>query len=420
MKQEVINRAYGLLSMRKPDWSLDQPFYIDRDFFDLEMELFFSRQWLFAALTCEIPNVSDWVRVDVGKESVILIRRSDGEIAAYHNTCRHRGSRICLTERGHTKRLVCPYHQWSYGLDGALVRTRLMGEDFDRAGFGLVPVAVEAVAGYIFINFSDEPSDFRHFRDSVTPYLQPHGLDDAKVVHTQTLVEKANWKLVIENNRECYHCAGSHPELMHIITEFDDPDDPKVSPAYKALLAEKGKAWDALGLPHAHTQGSEHYRAVRLPFTGGMLSMTMDGQPGCRRLLGNLGSPDLGSVRLLHLPNTWNHILADHAVTFRVFPISEEETLVTTKWLVHKEAVEGLDYTVDRLIEVWAATNDQDRQLAENNHLGIRGSGYRPGPYSDEIEGGTRDFIRWYAGQMLSALRPLASGRHFTACGDAA
>ncbi|MFP3600088.1 aromatic ring-hydroxylating oxygenase subunit alpha, partial [Chryseobacterium sp. SIMBA_029] len=81
----------------------------------LEMKLFFSKHWLFAAMTCEISEPGDWVRVDIGRESVVIVRKKDGEVAAYHNTCRHRGSRICQEERGHAGRLVCPYHQWTYG-----------------------------------------------------------------------------------------------------------------------------------------------------------------------------------------------------------------------------------------------------------------------------------------------------------------
>ena len=409
MRQSTIDTALHALTTRRSHWSLEQLFYTDEDYFEVEQELFFTQQWLFAAMDCELPVSGDWLRVDIGRDSIVLVRRQDGVVAGYHNTCRHRGSRICVAERGHGKRLVCPYHQWSYGLDGQLVRTRLMGADFDERDFALAPVAVETVGGYVFVNLSAEPGDFRPFRDAVAPFLAPHALHDAKVVHTQTLVEDANWKLIIENNRECYHCAGSHPELMHTITEFDDPDDPNISPDYKALLERKGAEWDALQLPHRHTLGSKQYRAVRLPFTGGRASMTMDGRPGSRRLLGALDRDDLGSVRLLHLPNTWNHVLADHAVTFRVVPIGAEKTVVTTKWLVHREAREGIDYDVSRLIEVWAATNDQDRRLAETNQLGIRSRAYRPGPYSEAIEGGTRDFVEWYADAMLRALRPFAT-----------
>jgi Rieske 2Fe-2S family protein len=408
VSQQAIDRAHALLSRRKADWSLDQPFYVDQDIFDVEMELFFKRHWLFAALTCEIPRTGDWVRVDIGRESVIIVRRKDGGVGAFHNTCRHRGSRICLEERGHASRLVCPYHQWTYDLNGQLVGTRLMGDDFDPSAFSLSPVRVALAGGYVFISFAEDPPDFEPFRRDVEPYILPHQLENTKVAHTQTLFERANWKLVIENNRECFHCAGSHPELMQIISEFDNPGDPRVKPEFKALVERKTADWAELGLPFAHRQG-DRYRVVRMPFTGGKASMTLDGRPACTKLLGELTDESLGSVQLLSLPNSWNHILADHAVAFRVLPIGPEETLVTTKWLVHKDAQEGVDYDVDRLKAVWAATNEQDRTLAENNHLGIRGSAYRPGPYSELIEAGTRVFIRWYAEEMRAALAPLIS-----------
>jgi Rieske 2Fe-2S family protein len=406
VNQQVIDHAYTLLSRRRPDWSLDQPFYVDQGFFDLEMKAFFNRHWLFAAMACEVPQPGDWVRFDIGRESVVIVRRKDGGIGAYHNTCRHRGSRICLEDRGHANLLVCPYHQWSYDLNGKLVGARLMGNDFDKSAFQLSPVSVGLAGGYVFISFSADPPDFETFRRAVDPYILPHQLDHTKVAHTQHLLERANWKLVIENNRECFHCSGSHPELMQIISEFDNPADPRVNPEYKALVERKTADWAKLGLTFAHTLG-DRYRAVRLPFTGGKASMTVDGRPASSKLLGCLTDEYLGSVQLLSLPNSWNHILADHAVTFRVLPIGPEETLVTTKWLVHKDAREGVDYDVDRLKEVWAITNEQDKKLAEHNHLGVRGSAYRPGPYSELIEGGTREFIRWYVADMLAALAPL-------------
>jgi Rieske 2Fe-2S family protein len=408
VNQQAIDRAYGLLSRHRADWSLEQPFYVDQEIFDLEMALLFKRHWLFAAMACEIPGAGDWLRVDIGRESVILVRRKDGAIGAFHNTCRHRGSRICLTERGQASRLVCPYHQWTYDLSGQLIGTRLMGDDFDSAAFRLSPVRVALAGGYIFISFADEPPDFEAFRRDIEPYILPHQLESTKVACTQTLLERTNWKLVIENNRECFHCAGSHPQLMQIISEFDNPADPRVKPEFKALVARKTAQWEELGLPFAHVQ-ADRYRIVRMPFGGeGKVSMTLDGRPASARLLGDLTDESLGSVQLLSLPNSWNHILADHAVTFRVLPVGPEETLVTTKWLVHKDAQEGVDYDVDRLKAVWAATNEQDRTLAENNHLGIRGSAYRPGPYSELIEAGTRIFVRWYVEDMLSALAPLA------------
>ena len=135
----------------------------------------------------------------------------------------------------------------------------------------------------------------------------------------------------------------------------------------------------------------------------------MDGRPAVNGLLGKLRDTDLGSVRMLSLPNSWNHLQADHAMAFRVLPLGPQQTLVTTWWLVNKDAREGVDYDVGNLTRVWSATNDQDRILAENNQAGINNKAYEPGPYSPTIEFGVQNFIDWYTTEMqagLDAVRP--------------
>jgi Rieske 2Fe-2S family protein len=400
------SRIAQLLQRRQPGWSLEQAFYVDDEIFDVEMEGIFGTEWLFVAHTCEIARPGDWIRVDIGVDSLIILRNSTGDVTGFHNTCRHRGSQICIEASGHDRRLTCPYHRWTYDLDGQLVGTRLMEADFDPSGFGLVPVAVEAVAGYVFVNLSAEPSDFSTFASVVGSYLAPHQIERTKVIATQVLVEQANWKLVMENNRECYHCAGGHPELMQLITHFEDPDDPMVSPDFADLVRRKQVDWDRLGLAHQHTrEGGLTWRAIRIPFAGGAVSMTEDGGPACDRLLGDLTDPDLGSARLYSMPNTWNHVCSDHVISFRVLPISATETQVTVKWLVHEDAVDGVDYDPARVEFVWAVTNDQDRVLAERNMAGIRSRAYRSGPYSTVIEPGVIDFIEWYAAAMERHVR---------------
>ena len=113
--------------------------------------------------------------------------------------------------------------------------------------------------------------------------------------------------------------------------------------------------------------------------------------------MGRIKNPDLGSMRILHLPHSWNHCMGDHIIVFTVWPISAQETVVTTKWLVHKEAVEGVDYDVQRMRTVWDATNDQDRRLAEENQRGINSTAYQPGPYSKTYEFGVINFVDWYS-----------------------
>jgi Rieske 2Fe-2S family protein len=120
--------------------------------------------------------------------------------------------------------------------------------------------------------------------------------------------------------------------------------------------------------------------------------------------MGRIKNPDLGSMRILHLPHAWNHCMGDHVIVFTVWPISAQETMVSTKWLVHKDAVEGVDYDVARLREVWDATNDQDRRLAEENQRGINSIAYQPGPYSKTYEFGVVNFIDWYSARLLENL----------------
>ena len=396
----VVPLALDLLRDRQRHWSLPQPFYTSREIFDLDMEHIFGRSWLFVALSCEVKRPGDWITVELGHESLIVVRGNDGDIRAFHNSCRHRGSRICLTDDGRSKRFTCPYHQWSYDLTGELVGTRHMEGDFDKSEFGLAPVHCQNLAGYIFISLGAIPPPFDAMRRDLEPFIAAQDIDNCKVIHSQTLLEQANWKLVLENNRECYHCVGTHRELLRTLAEFDDPRDPRMDPTFAALIHHKNAEWAAQGVAHNPTPPNIQYRAVRLPLIDGAVSMTMDGKLGCTKLMGNFTDPDLGSVRMLSLPNSWNHLMADHMMAFRVLPKGPTETLVTTKWLVHGDAVEGVDYHVDRLTHVWRETNVQDKVLDEHNQLGINSMAYRPGPYSAQIEMGVRDFVDWYAGEL--------------------
>ncbi|MCU1392852.1 MAG: Rieske (2Fe-2S) protein [Ilumatobacteraceae bacterium] len=399
--------ARAALEAQPAGWTLPQSFYVDQAYFELDMEHVVVPSWLFVAHTCEVAEVGDWVRVDVAADSIIVVRGKDGAVRSFFNSCRHRGSLVCLGESGHARRLVCPYHQWSYHLDGSFAGGRYLDDEFDPDQFGLVPVHCRTVGGYVFVCLADSAPDFDAFHDAAQPFLAPHDLEHTKVAHTQVIVEQSNWKLVMENNRECYHCVGAHPELMHSIAEFDGPGSSTNGTGVAEMLDRKYAEWDAEGIVHEHTtEGGQEWRVVRIPFTNDAAAMTVDGSPACTKLLGELRDDQrgLGSVRLLHLPNTWNHVQSDHVVSFSVLPISATETKLVTRWLVHRDAVEGIDYDVDHLTKVWEATNDQDRTLAENNQRGIASRGYRPGPYVPVIETGTSDFTEWYAATLLAGL----------------
>ncbi|RWD43446.1 aromatic ring-hydroxylating dioxygenase subunit alpha [Mesorhizobium sp.] len=402
---DARNDMLRLLKSHNPGFSLEQPFYIDPDFFRFDMELIWYREWLFIGHDCELPKPGSFITAQVGDYPVVLVRDQQGKINAFHNSCRHRGSRVCNTDKGSTAKLVCPYHQWTYELDGRLLFARQMADTFDKTQFNLKPVACENVGGYIFICLAKEPADFTPVRALLEPYLLPYRLGEAKVAFESTIVEKGNWKLVWENNRECYHCASNHPELCKTFPEapttggiHPGEEDPEMQALWSKC--------EAFGLASKfRIDPAGQYRATRVPLLRDAVSFTMTGERAVRQnLSANVTADHIGTLVFNHYPTTWNHILGDHAVTFRVLPISATETAVTTKWLVNKDAVEGVDYDLAELTHVWTVTNDQDRRIVEENAFGIHSPAYEPGPYSELHEGGVIQFVEWYASFMVPRL----------------
>ena len=394
-----------MLQSRRQTFSLPQALYNDARMFRLDMEEIFEKEWIFAGMTCEIPTKGSYITVEVGSNSVIVMRDNTGAVRGFYNVCRHRGSRLCSKAQGKVAKLVCPYHQWTYELDGRLLYAGSnMGDAFDPSEYGLKPVYVKTGGGFILICLAEDPPAVDDFLATLGEYLEPYDMDNVKVAAESTLVEKANWKLVVENNRECYHCSAAHPELLNSLQEFDDTEDPRATPEYKALVARKQAEWSAQNIPWQLQRFGQRNRLTRTPLLEGTVAMTMDGKPACKKLMGRIQNPDMGSLRILHLPNSWNHFMGDHAVVFRVLPLGPQETVVTTKWLVHKDAVEGVDYDLTHMRRVWDATNNQDRRLVEENQLGINSRAYQPGPYSETYEYGVIDFVQWYSEQMLSSL----------------
>ena len=175
-----LNNVESLLERYRSGWSLEQPFYTDQQIFDLEWNAIWKRYWLFAGTTAEIPKAGDYFVYTVNNDSVIIIRGNKGEVFAHYNTCRHRGSLICLEHRGNAPKLICPYHQWVFDKDGSLLKARLMPDDFERADHGLHSVHVQVVEGFIFISLADNPPDFSKVMADYAPFLRPFKVDQAK------------------------------------------------------------------------------------------------------------------------------------------------------------------------------------------------------------------------------------------------
>jgi Rieske 2Fe-2S family protein len=387
-----LARIRRLLDQRRPGHALPQAFYTDPDILQFDMEAIYGRSWIMAGFEAELPEPGCTLALTIGRNPVVVVRGRDGGLRAFHNSCRHRGAQICANGTARRPRLVCPYHQWSYDLEGHLVNAPRMADWFEPSEHSLRPVALRTVAGTVYVCLGDQPPPFDDFRDRFEPLLAPHQLGRAKVAHEATLVEKANWKLVMENARECYHCAVNHPELAVTFPvgrrSLTQEEQAKMQTGFSARMAEQG-------LPCGPEEGS-WWQAGRFSLNPGTSSLTLDGQPCVKRTIGDVGNGDVGSLRWALEPHSFAHALGDYVFMFSAMPTGPEETVVTAKWLVSADAVEGEDYTVAGLTELWDRTNLQDRDLAENNQRGVNSLGFMPGPYSEQAESLVLRFVDWY------------------------
>ena len=411
--QTLLTRE--LLARRRPGYSLEAPFYLSDTLLQADMEHIFGQHWIFVAVEPQIPEAGDYITVDFGKNSILIVRNDDMQIQAFHNVCRHRGSRLCASPQGVVGNIVCPYHQWTYDLTGKLIHAKHMGDDFDPSGLGLKPVHVRSMAGLIFICLAEHPpEDFEQMVAEMTPYLAPHQLSQCKVAAQVDLVEDCNWKLTMENNRECYHCMSNHPELTISLYEYGfgyQPDEHNAAglQRFQDIMAANHERWEGMGLPSAEIDTLDDritgFRTQRLPIDRSGQSQTMNAEVASQKLLADFVDPALGGLSFWTQPNSWHHFMSDHIVSFSVLPISATKTLVRTIWCVHKDAVEGVDYTVDNLTAVWNATNAQDRRLVEESQIGIASGAYEPGPYSPFTEGLVEKFCNWYVNRLSALTR---------------
>jgi len=411
-----------LVSRREKGKSLEAPFYNAPEILDLDIEVIFNRHWIFVAVEPELPEPGDCITVEVGRASILLLRGDDMEIRAFHNVCRHRGAKL-IDERATTiGNIVCRYHGWTYNEDGDLILAEHMGAGFDKSCHGLKAVHIRSIAGLIFICLADEaPKDIDDMASVMTPYIAPHDIANCKVAFTSDLIEEGNWKLTMENNRECYHCEANHPQLTVPLSEFgfgfspDEMDERRSEDVkkYTSAIENEHKRWESCGLPSAeedHLSDITGFRTMRLPLMWEGESHTLDTKVASKKLLGKFTDPKLGGLSFWTHPNSWHHFMSDHIVTFSVLPLSADRTLVRTTWLVHKDAIEGEDYNLDNLTQVWKMTNQQDADLVRIAQLGSEQPSYEPGPYSRFTEPHVEAFCDWYIARMNQHLAKDKSG----------
>ena len=391
-------------------YSFEQSFYTSEAVFEADMEQVIARKWLMAGHVAQIPARGDYFLFRVGAEQILIIRENEREVRAFFNVCRHRGSILCSADSGTTPKIVCPYHAWTYGLDGALQSARLMPADFVKADNGLLACHVRVFHGLIFINLDEgKPDDFDATFGDMGAILDYHGLDTARIAHIGHYPTTANWKLVVENFFECYHCAPAHPEFssMHAAESLVAVGaGPSSGPADAiASFTPKLKAWEAsaaaLGRPVGNIDeppGTSHLRLLMQRMNkDGARSETHDGSPPAP-LMGKRAGPDGGRMHLSFSP--FSQIVADDhfAVLFCFTPRGPMQSDVDIIWLVDGRAGDT-EIDVEKMIWGWDRTTRQDKKITEDNQAGIMSSRYRPGRYSEQ-ERSVIKFQKWYLDQF--------------------
>ncbi|MFJ2033140.1 aromatic ring-hydroxylating dioxygenase subunit alpha [Streptosporangium sp. NPDC087985] len=318
--------------------------YTDERLFALEQEHIFESMWFCAVRASDLGRPGAFRTVQVGRESVLVTRARDGSVRAFLNVCRHRGARLRTEESGEVKRAFrCPYHAWTYDLDGRLVAapnlTRM--PDLDRVEYGLTNVHVREWLGYVWVCLADDPPSFEadvvgevRTRLGDEELIGNYGVDGLGVGRRIVYDVKANWKLIVENFMECYHCATIHPELTEVLPEF------------------------------AGGYAAQSFVGHGARFGEDIRGFTVDGSEGVDRIPGVSEDQDRRYYAITIKPQVFVNLVPDHVIIHRMFPLAVDRTVVECDWLFRGDVVaEGRD--LGPSVELFHRVNVQDFEACE-------------------------------------------------------
>ena len=364
-----------------------------------------SNKWFFVGTRGDVPAPRDFLTFEVLGDEFMLLHGSDGVIRCFVNRCAHQSARVLKQETGTcAASLVCPNHQWSYHLNsGALRAAPMIGRTFMESDVAersrLTEISLHEVAGMLFacLNHDADPTDMNEVGSIIGPYTDPFALEAGgyKLAHHHREVVPANWLMVMINNRECCHCRQNHRGLLDL---FDPSSfNGATSAAYDTMMADGIGRWEALGRAwqeQAFT-ANDSVRVARYPLAESWKSITFDGEPASHKLIGGWDDYDASTLSMWFNPNAWVHFTSDHIATNWVLPIDGDSCTLYSSWIVHEDAVEGVDYDVGHLTEVWRVTNAEDVELCNSMTRGAQSSYYAPGPFAPDEQFCTQ-FCDWY------------------------
>ena len=390
-----------LIADYQAGYSLEQDFYKSPDIYDREINNIFMKHWILAGHVSQILNVGDYFLVNFDTESVIVIRTQDGTIKAHINVCRHRGSQICLKKQGTAKALTCPYHAWTFDLNGELIAARNMSDNFDFSKNNLHSIHVELVGSLIFICLATQPPSLKGMQDDLKDVFDVFGFENMKLAKHAYYPIEANWKLVVENYQECYHCAPSHKDFAKVHAMAQSPE--KFNAHKEAFLKKSNghvRTKPASFYFDMAKEGEEGYQYDRNPLLPGRKTGSKNAVP-VAPLLGKLKEYEEAASEFMLGPVTFFLIYDDHMIAYRFLPDTHETSHCDLYWFVRNDAIEGKDYNLDDLTWLWHVTILDDEEIIVNNQKGVNSRYYQPGKLS-EWEDFPQHFLNFYLKSLKS------------------
>jgi glycine betaine catabolism A len=353
--------------------------YTDPALFQQEQEKIFEARWIAAARSADLDGPGTFRTLDVGRENVILVRGRDGQLRAFLNVCRHRGARVCMEQSGVARRNIqCGYHAWTYGLDGKLVAAPNLNKmpDIDRTEYGLIPVPLREWLGYAWVCVADEPPSFEDTvigavdeRLGGADVIEGWDIESLEVGRRISYDVAANWKLIIENFMECYHCATIHPELTEVLPEFADGFAAQYFVGHGAAFGEE-------------VQG-----------------FTVDGSAGVSVIPGVVDGHDRKYYAITVNPQVFINLVPDHVIFHRMYPVGPDRTVVECDWLYLPEVVRS-GHDLDRSVELFHRVNQQDFDACERCQLAASSKAYAQGGVLVPSEHHIGAFHSWVTEQL--------------------
>jgi Rieske 2Fe-2S family protein len=367
--------------------TLEQKYFVSLEIFAREQEKIFSTQWVLVGHQSQLSQVGDYFVAQVASESLIILRDKGGDVRGFYNVCRHRGTRLREDNNGHLSAIQCPYHAWTYGLDGRLIGAPHMDDvpGFNKTDYWLHPVNVALWEGFIFVNLADASTQrggYISLEEWFAPLAGKFSHWNMSILQPAKRIEydvRANWKLMFENYSECYHCPGVHPQLQKISPYDSAENDLREGPFLGGFMKiNPGKSLTMSGDACALGIADASRARDRAPAYNRNPSQEIENDYDHEH-------EHDGKNRVFYysiFPNMLLSLHPEYVMVHQLWPQSPERTLIVCDWLFHPDAFGRKDFRPDDAIEFWDMTNKQDWHVCELSQQGISSRAYEPGPYS--------------------------------------